>query len=106
MTERQRSEQRQRTEIVLVRLTSAEWALVKAVQAHKNARGAGTVLRDAFMEKWSLEVLGPLGVEVLGASGSPPGQPDTTPALPAAQRPAQARASAPEPTSGESAASR
>ena len=52
-----KSESRQRTVLVGVRLTLAEYALVKAAQAQINARGAGTVLREAFMAHWRIEAV-------------------------------------------------
>lgn len=53
MSSRRRSEKRQRTEVVVVRLTPLEKALLNIVVEREGARGAGTVLRDTFMARWN-----------------------------------------------------
>lgn len=46
------SETRRRTELIPVRMTPAEAALLDAVVKQSGARGRGTVLREAFQRLW------------------------------------------------------
>lgn len=50
------SETRQRTELIPVRMTLAEAALLDAVVRRTGARGRGTILREAFLGRWRVEV--------------------------------------------------
>lgn len=50
------SETRRRTELIPVRMTPAEAALLDAVVKQSGARGRGTVLREAFQRLWKLQV--------------------------------------------------
>lgn len=71
------SETRRRTELIPVRMTPAEAALLDAVVKQTRARGRGTVLREAFMGRWKVEPV--------------PGGPCPDPRLAAAPEPAQDR---------------
>ena len=51
------SETRQRTELIPVRMTLAEAALLDAVVRRTGTRGRGTILREAFMSRWKVELV-------------------------------------------------
>ena len=72
------SETRQRTELIAVRMTPAEAALLDAVVEQTGARGRSTVLREAFMGRWKVGLV---------PGGPYPASPPTNAPRPAQDRP-------------------